>query len=128
MALTEVIGDIPPQGIRTNTEIQYTYKQAVITVATSTTISSAVDTEGMIPCGIVTPGTLTGTSITFQGSIDGVTFVPIYKDGAAYSITVAASQYVYVNPLVFLGLRYIKLVSGSAEAANRTLWVVARTS
>lgn len=101
---------------------------AVITIATSTTVSAAVSLEGVTILGIITPAALTGTALTFQVS-DAVagTYVQLYDStGAAVSVTVAASRAFYLDPAIFAAWRFVKFVSGTAEAANRTFTVLTR--
>ena len=73
---------------------------------------------------LVTPAALTGTAFTFEGSLDGSTFVPVYNEATQYSVNVGTSRYVALNASVFQGLQSIKVVSGSSEAAERTIQVV----
>jgi hypothetical protein len=95
-----------------------------VTIALNGTASSAL----AIPndCAVVsiqTPAALTGTTITLQGSQDGTNFGDVYVDGAVYALTVTASKVYQIPPRVTIGLKEIKLVSGSAEAAARTILV-----
>jgi len=76
--------------------------------------------------GIVTPAELTGTTFTFEGTLDDSTFVPVYSEGSQYSVTVGTSRYIALDVAVFCGLQSIKIVSGSSEAAERTIQVVLR--
>lgn len=100
---------------------------AVITIANSTTISAAVSLIGVSILGIVTPAALTGTAITFQVSADGSTYVPLYDStNTQVSVTVAASRGYYLDPAIFAAWRYAKVVSGSAEAADRTFTLLVR--
>jgi len=97
-------------------------KQVNATIAASGTASSAIET-GANNCfvGFYTPAALTGTSFTFQASPDNSTFYNVLDEGTSYSVTVAASRYVAVKPAVFVGARYLKIVSGSAEGAERVV-------
>jgi hypothetical protein len=100
-------------------------KNAVI--ANDETKSSAVETGvDASVVAIVTPSSLTGTSFTFEGSVDGSTYVPLYNEGTSYSVDVGTSRYVALDPAVLCGLQFIKIVSGSSEAAERTIQVVLR--
>jgi len=74
--------------------------------------------------GIVTPAALTGTAVTFKASVDGATFVPVYNEGTQYSVNVGTSRYVALNQSVLRGIQSLKIVSGSSEAAERTIQVV----
>ena len=73
---------------------------------------------------VVTPSALTGSAFTFEGSLDGTTFVPVYNEGTQYSVNVGTSRYVALNAAVFQGLQSIKIVSGTQEGADRTIQVV----
>ena len=99
-----------------------------IVIATSTTVSSEVDLNGTHLFAIGTPAALTGTAITFQVSdTGGGTFNALYDDsGTQYSVTVAPSRVIYLDPSIFAAFRFLKLVSGSAESANRTLKLYTR--
>ncbi len=101
---------------------------AVITVATSATTSAAVSLIGVTILGVITPSALTGTSLTFQVSSSAAgTYVPLYDSaGTQVSVTVAASRGYYLDPAIFAGWRYVKLVSGSSEAADRTFTLFVR--
>lgn len=99
-------------------------KSAVI--ANGQTVSSAVYLGDKVPVVVRMPGTFTGTTMTFQGSPDGVTYQAVNVGGNAYQETVAASKDVVLDPSMFSGFRYIKLVSGSAEGGDRTLTVFTR--
>ena len=98
---------------------------APTTIAISTTTSAAIATGGLSLVGVQLPAAFTGTTLTFQISFDGVTYQPVYTStsGTALSYTVAAGHYVAVNPQDFYGANYIKLISGSSEAAARTFSV-----
>lgn len=104
------------------------YKTATI-ANTAQTSDEVTLTDGQTLVAIITPSALTGTAMTFTASdVSGGTFVAVRDVGgaSAYSLTVAASQYVPVDPRVFAGARAIKLVSGSAESAQRLIKCVIR--
>ena len=99
-------------------------------IASSGTKSGAVivanDTQ---PVALDMPAAFTGTAVTFEASTDGgTTFNAVMEVGgaAAYSVTVAASKFVPLDPRVFAGVGAFKVVSGSAEGAERTVRVVMR--
>lgn len=101
------------------------------------TISSGQTTSAEISCDLVSsgeyqlhalefPAAMTGATITFTGSrTSGGTFVTLKEVGGAstYTVTVTASSGVSVDPRVFATWPYIKLVSASAEGADRTIVV-----
>lgn len=88
------------------------------------TTSGAVPINGRMIAGIDLGATLTGTALSIQNSVDGQTFRAAFDNtGAAISWTVAGGRYLKFDPPL-LGYLTIKLVSGSAEGADRTLTVV----
>jgi hypothetical protein len=94
-----------------------------VTIANGATVSNAIDLGEKAIVGIQLPSALTSTALTFTASdvIDG-TYNPVTKiDGNAYSITVAAAKYIVISPVDLAGIRYLKLVAGSAEAAARDI-------
>ena len=100
---------------------------ASVVIANGQTVSEAAPFYGLRLVGLITPAALTGTSVTFQGSVDGVTYVPIYDSaGVAITATVSTSRWTVLDPADFAGMAYIKVVSGSAEGAARTIVLIAR--
>jgi len=74
--------------------------------------------------GLFLPAAFTGTAITFLASdASGGTFVDVYDVGgaSAYSVTVAAGRFVPLDPRVFVGCAFVKIKSGTAEAAARSV-------
>lgn len=95
-----------------------------VTIAASGTISTAVkipNDSALI--SIQTPSALTGTTLTVQGSQDGTNYGDVYLDGKVMTLTVLASKVYQISPHATLGLASIRLVSGSTEAAARTILV-----
>jgi hypothetical protein len=90
-------------------------------IASGQTTSAAISLGGFSLVGILTPAALTGTAFTFTVSADGTTYVPLYNSAGAVSYTVAASRYIAINPVDFYGVKFLKIVSGSSEAATRAL-------
>lgn len=89
------------------------------------TVSAGLDTGGFTLCGVFIPAAFTGVALTFEAcptAIDG-TFVPVVNtlSGVPLSYTVAPGQYLAVDPKDFQGIRFLKLVSGASEGADRTL-------
>ncbi len=108
----------------------YYDQTATITIATSTTVSAAVDLYGTQLVGIFVPSTFDGTGITISAStaIDG-TYVDVQTDhtsATAYPITTTASRYIPLDNLAIPeGLRYIKLTTGSAQTTTNTIFTLA---
>ena len=91
------------------------------------TTSSEIDISNLSVYGISTPAALTGTTITFSAAAGrNGTFQTVYgDDGTAISITVAASRYVALNNkhIALRGVQFLKVISGSSEGADRTLYL-----
>lgn len=103
-------------------------RAATVTIASGQTVSNGIDIGDQQIVGVITPATLTGVAITFQGSHDGITYKAVTKeDGTNYSITVAASRYVMIPPTALPGVRFVKLVSGAVEGAARDIIVMLRS-
>lgn len=110
-----------------NENLPVTTDSTECVIASSGTVSTAVDLHGHNLVGCVMPAAFTGTAITFQGSQEGTTFTDLYDTaGSALSITVAADRFILFTPSDFAGVRFIKLVSGSSEGAERTLTLIHR--
>lgn len=99
---------------------------ALIDISESTTQSLEIDLGNLEISHLIMPATFTGTTVTFLGaSAPGGTFQAVYTDaGAALSITVAQAHVVALSEATrnyLRGLRILKIVSGSAEGADRTV-------
>ena len=101
-------------------------KTAVI--AAAGTESAAVDLSSFTPddgrlCGVRFPATIVGSAMTFKASLDGTNYVTVKEVGGAanYSITMTASSYIPIDPRVFAGVSYIKVVSNVAETTGLTV-------
>jgi hypothetical protein len=89
----------------------------------STTHTVSIVPRGLVLVAVETPAALTSVSMTFTQcqTADG-TYIPIYSDaGSAYSVTVAASRHILIDPAKLVGVSHLKVVMGSAEADDRTL-------
>lgn len=94
-----------------------------VTIASSETISTIADLYEMTLTAIKIPASMTGTSITFLGSDDGITFIPIHDTtNTIRTLTIGtAACFITVNPSDYAGIRYLKVVSGSSEASERSI-------
>ena len=109
-------------------------KTFAVSISTGATgLSGAISLEGQTPFAIEMSTGWTAASITMQGSRDGTNFFNLYKDdGTEYSLTATASRYIVLqNPNHFIGLKALKLRSGTsgsavAQAATRALTLVGR--
>jgi hypothetical protein len=96
-----------------------------VTIASSGTVSQTFTAEGgRTVLAVLTPTALTGTEFKFQSSTDGNNFFALYNGSTEYAVTVAASRYIALNTEVMAGVRHLKVVSGSSEAAARTIGIV----
>jgi hypothetical protein len=114
--------------VATKTESQ------TVTIASSGTVSTAILATREAAWGLQMPAEFTGTAITFQASADGTTFQALYEydtatdDGSAtraVTLAVAAARS-YPLPDALTPWKAFKIVSGSTEAAARTLVVVGK--
>ena len=102
---------------------------ATIVIADSTTISPAINLGGTRLVGIYIPAEFDGTALTFTASatIDG-TYVAVDVDhtsASAYTVTSTASRYVpLINPDVMRGLKFIKIVTSSAQTTTNTVFTL----
>ena len=97
-------------------------------IANGDTKTQAIDLGQATLCGVFVPSAFTGTAISFEASSTlAGTYVAV-KDGlgASVSMTVAAGQYILIDPALMAGVRFLKVVSGSAEGAARVLTLAAR--
>lgn len=96
-----------------------------VTIASGGTASSSIDFRGRAGGGFVVPAAFTGTSITYQVSVDNSNFGALYDQFGAQVVTasVAVSRR-YALPAELYGWPYFKIVSGSAEGGDRTIAVV----
>lgn len=100
------------------------------TILSGESLSAAVNLAGHVLCGVYMPAAWTAAGLSFQASIDGETFVDIYSAGAELTAAAGASQYVALDSMLFLGVRSIKVRSGTAgvpvnQGADRALILVA---
>ena len=96
-----------------------------VSIATSGTTSTSLQMQGnRVPLAIIIPATFEGTTLTFQASVDDATYVQVYNEGTAYSVTVGTSRFVALARQPFEGVRYMKIISNNSVAATRTLTVL----
>lgn len=100
--------------------------QIATTIANSTTTSGEIDLGGTQLVGIQLPATMTGTAMTFTAAlVSGGTYQAVQDGtGSAISKTISGGKYIGIDPTLFRGVRFIKLVSGSSEGADRAITVI----
>lgn len=103
------------------------YNQTAV-IANSASESGVVDLSGATLCGLIMPAAFDGTTLTFSSSTSATgTFQNLYDaNGNQISATIAASRNIALNPADFAGVRYLKIISNSAESAERTITISAR--
>lgn len=108
-------------------KVTKTKLSVVITVGQ--TASPEIDLRNMTPVGLFAPSDWDSTTITFQTApTSGGTYVTM-KDGAGadYSRSISASQYIPLDPVLFAGMDFMKIVAGTTVAGtNSTLTLMCR--
>lgn len=100
-----------------------------VIIADNATTSPEADLRDRVLCGVFLPAGFLGTSLTFlAAAATGGTFLTIQDgEGADYTVTVAASKFVPVDPTKFVGVRFLKVKSGSSETGGPlTLYLAVR--
>lgn len=98
------------------------------TIANGGTASAAVELGASAVLAIEMPAAFTGTTLSIHGcSTSGGTFAAL-KDaaGTANSFVVAANDRIWVDPRLTAGWSWVKVVSGSAEGAERIVSLLCR--
>lgn len=92
-------------------------------IASGQRASSAIRAKGQCLVGVRIPAAFTGTSVSFtECDKEAGTYRAVTKDGNELSFPVAAGDVLkFQYPAFFAGLAFIKIVSGSDEAAQREL-------
>jgi hypothetical protein len=104
-----------------------------VTISTGSSLSPGVDLDGLTLVAIVMPSTWDGTTITFQVSPNGTDWYNLHDAaGSEVALTVGPSRYIQLDWQRFLGIRYLRIRSGTAatpvnQTATRTLHLVTRS-
>ena len=109
------------------------YRETV-TIANGAALSGAVDLtgghkSGLVLAAIVCPGTVDAVTLAIHCSADGSTYKATYgTDGAAKTITQAASAHIVVNPSDYasVGSGYVKLATSGNVGAAREYTLIFR--
>jgi len=101
----------------------------LIDISESTTVGPNLDLQHYKLAAIICPGTLTSTAITFTAAeSDGGTYATVTDvAGTTISVTVAASKapgLTGTSAAATAPHRFLRLIMGSAEAADRQLYLV----
>src|SRR5579885_1664348 len=87
------------------------------TIASGQALSAAVNLGAKTLVGVAMPAAWDVADLSFQVSVDGGTTWLEFSDGALVSRTVAAGQFLSLDPSLFAGVTAIKVRSGSAASA-----------
>jgi len=106
-------------------QIEHSAAKQVVTIANGQTESSVFNMRGFAGGEIRLPAAFTGVALTFKTSEDDAGTFKTKKDGAgaAVSLTCAAGDALTL-PAELYGSWYVKIVSGSSEAAAREITVL----
>lgn len=97
------------------------------TIASGGTVSSKVDQSNTAIGGFVIPSAFTGTVVSFQVSADDTTYQALSDEtGTAVSVPVSVGRS-YAAPAALAPWPFVKFVSGTAEAAARTVVAVLKS-
>ena len=106
-------------------------KECLIDISADNSNSLGVQTEGMLLCGIQFPAAMTGSTITFDHSMDNSTWADVKEtDGSNVSYTVSAGDVIRLDPSgwAFAAEGWLRITSSGTEAADRSLEVYLRHS
>lgn len=101
------------------------HKTLAATIAASGTKSSGIDISGFALCGVILPSTFDGTALSFEVSVDDSSYYVLRDSAGDISFTVAASRALALDPALFSGFRYVKIVAGSTQTTTDTDAVLA---
>ena len=111
------------------TVISEAVERKTAVIASGASLSGAVDLGGRKLVAIVMPAEWTAAGMTFQASPDGVTYYNVYDNATERALTVGANYYSALSIGDWVGVRWVKLRSGTAgtavnQAAERTITLV----
>ncbi len=107
--------------------------QQTVTIANGTSLSAEVALGEKTLVGIVMPAGWDAAALTFQATPDDTNFSELYTSaGSAVSFTVAAGQFIAVDPTIWRGVTGIKVRSGTSgspvnQTSARALTLITRT-
>ena len=103
-----------------------------VTIANAAALSNAVNLRGEVLVGVRMPAAWTAAGITFQVSMDNVTYLNAYAAGGGeVALVVVAAHHVALDPNGYAGFRWIKVRSGTGavpvnQLAERVFSVISR--
>jgi len=85
------------------------------TIATSASLSSGAQVNGIDVVGLLMPAGWDAAVITLQHSPDGSAWVNIYdQNGAELTLQAAASRYIILPPSLLPGVGWLRIRSGTS--------------
>ena len=106
-------------------------KEVLIDVSEDASNSTGVQADGLLLSGIVFPAAMTGTNVTFDFSFNGTHWVDVVEtDNTEVTYAVSPGNVVRVDPSgwAFASSGFIRVTSGSTEAADRSIKLIFRTA
>lgn len=100
---------------------------STVSIASGGNTSSAANSSGGVLAGFYIPSTFTGSSVTFTASRDGANYYPVRdRTGTSISVTVntGTPSFYSLNGVLPFAAEFIRVVSASSEAADRTIDLV----
>ena len=98
-----------------------------VTITAGQTVSEAADLLGTVLIGILTTDTLVGGSLSFESSIDGAAFFPVYNDAAIpLAISIKPDRFIALDITDFASMRFIKVVSDATETSDVAFQLLTR--
>lgn len=112
-----------------STVISEAVERKTAVIESGGSLSGAVDLGGRKLVAIVMPSGWDAAGMTFQASPDGVTYYNVYDGSTEREVDVAASYYSALSIADWVGIRWLKVRSGTAasavnQTAERTLTLV----
>jgi hypothetical protein len=102
-------------------------------IASGTSISAIpARINATVLIGVMMPAAWDAAALTFQASLDGVTFSPAYdSNGTELTVTTAAGRYVVIPWTMLAGTEFLHVRSGTfstpvVQTADRTLTIISR--
>jgi hypothetical protein len=101
-------------------------------ITSGQSLSAEVDIGAKTLHGIAMPAGWDAAAMTFQVSVDGgTTWLEMQSTSAAISYTVAANQYIAVDPAIWRGVNAVKVRSGTSgspvnQTATRSIGLVVK--
>lgn len=104
-----------------NTAYQTKFTATILSGATE---SDAIDFKDFAQGGFILPAAFTGASVSFKAcnTSDG-TYVAVYDSANALLSTTVTQGRGYAFPIALFGFGFVKIVSASAEGADRSIGI-----